>query len=215
MEVKMEVQQVNYDPLPEASLKTHLDVILNEVIQLFPEHVQETLREEFYIAGGAIVSYLQNEPISDYDIFVRSLTGVLVVNRYSHTLQGLKTSTENAVTVELKGPKAPAQIITRFHGEPKRIFESFDYEHCKAYYVSSTRELVYNKDLIVNKKLRYTGEDSYPVNALSRMAKYISRGYKIDKESVLNLAMKLSKTNLDDPKVYSDQLIGFYGSSLE
>ncbi len=195
------------------ALKLHLEDVIGKFLQLFPPERREKVRADIYIAGGAIVSYLIKQPIVDYDFFIKTPEACESIRNYLRELGDNLAVTQNAVT-RLLPTGEKLQVVTRFSGPPSRVFESFDFEHCKAYYDPATGELSYKEDIIGKMALVYTGIDNYPLNTLKRLVKFTKRGWNIDNESILALAMKLHTTNLSDPEVLREQKIGFYGSPL-
>lgn len=113
--------------------------------------------------------------------------------------------TPNAITLTDK-----IQIITRFYGDAKQIHENFDFVHCTNYWVSSTKEVVFNQkalESIMNKELIYTGS-KYPLCSIFRTRKFITRGWTINAGQYVKMALQLNKLNLYDVGVLQDQLIG-------
>lgn len=202
-------------------IEQHLDPIFDKFINLFPGKLQQDImRQSSYFAGGCIVSLLQGEKIQDYDIFLTDEQAVDVAKSYFDSMciftDEIVANTENAITVRLPGVEAVVQIVTRFYGNPDRVFSSFDFEHCKTFYIPHAKLANYDLDLIVNKKLVYTGEkDQFPLNTLKRFGKYCSRGYTPDNESVINLVRACGQIDIDDPEVARVQKVGFYGSSFK
>lgn len=200
-------------------IKNHLDGISGHILGTLPEDARVWAAQALYFAGGCIVSLAQGAQPVDYDIFitdeyVRDYV-VQVLSGYSGVAVQIKAKTENAITLTLPTGQV-VQIVTRFTGPPERVFSTFDYEHCKAYYVPHTRQLHGNWDLILDKKLVYTGEkDQFTLNTLKRMVKFVRRGYVPDNESLVNLHKAIHKQDLNDPEVHRAQTIGFYGSSFE
>jgi hypothetical protein len=198
-----------------------MDKMFDKFASIFPMPLQVEVRKNVYIAGGAIVNFLLGVPVADYDLFIvedavrDSMRAWFKEQEWNDESRGwrIKAMTENGVTLDFGGDLI-YQVVTRFTGKPERVFKSFDFEHCKAFYVPASQHYHANEDLILNKKLVYTGDDDYPLNTMKRLIKFIRRGWDIDNENVLNLAKKMSRTNLDDPAVYKEQTIGFYGSSM-
>lgn len=204
----------------DLAIKTRLSDVMSMFLKLFPAGLK--IKENVYVAGGAIVNLRTDTTVADYDFFIKSDEArdyiVTLLGDYFDTHAPddraceLRAHTQNGYTLNFDG--TIIQLVTRFTGPPERVFKSFDFEHCKAFYDYATGELVYNEELIMSKKLVYTGEDNYPLNTMKRLVKFIRRGYDIDNESVLALAKKLSAMDLEDETVLKEQLIGFYGSSL-
>ncbi len=210
-------------------IKARLRGVVVQVLRVLPPDQREKVAGKIYIAGGAIVSLVLGETPVDYDIFVddvetadrfRNAAG-LAVNVSSEVL----ARTENAITWKLATGEV-VQVVTRFTGPPSRVFDSFDYSHCKCYYRPAhylgavqeevAAELVYDPELIKQKSLHYDGiKDEFALNTLKRGFKFASRGWLTDNESVINLYRTIQKSpSIDEPAERRKQTIGFYGSSL-
>lgn len=102
------------------------------------------------------------------------------------------------------------QIIVRFYGNPDEIHDTFDYEHCKAYFDFGSNELNIPKEvyeLVVNKTLKYTGS-KYPVCSVFRLRKFINRGWKINAGQMLKMCLQISQLDLMNIDILEDQLVG-------
>lgn len=113
--------------------------------------------------------------------------------------------TGNAITLS-----DGVQVIVRFFGDPEKIHQNYDYEHCKGYWTSWDRDLVLPPTTlraIVDRRLNYTGS-LYPVCSLFRMRKFLQRGWKVDAGQILKMAIQISNLNLSDINTLEDQLIG-------
>jgi hypothetical protein len=102
------------------------------------------------------------------------------------------------------------QIVVRFWGEPQDIHETYDFEHCKAYWTSWEREVVIPASVyeaVINKTLVYAGS-KYPICSLFRLRKFIGRGWTINAGQILKIAWQVSELDLTDIDVLEDQLIG-------
>lgn len=203
-------------------IKQHLIEVNDLLVAALPLELRHDFLMNAFIAGGAIVSLVLGETPNDYDYFIK--TAELKKNLVEYfnanpitVSHEVKAVTENGITLELRAPKGniDIQIITRFIGPIDRVFTSFDYEHCKAYFDLSTHNLYYKKDIIMRKELIYTGQDGYPVNAVKRLVRFVRRGWKPQNETIMNLVDAISALDMKCPAVRADQLIGFYGSSLE
>jgi hypothetical protein len=102
------------------------------------------------------------------------------------------------------------QLIVRFYGEADKIHDTFDYEHCKAYFDFYNKKIEISKEvyeLVVNKTLRYTGS-KYPVCSVFRLRKFINRGWKINAGQLLKICLQISQLDLMNIDVLEDQLVG-------
>lgn len=141
-----------------------------------------------FISGGSIVSLLLNEPVNDYDMYftnettmnfftdwVTAKTNNKMVQDVNANYDGFllkgKVITPNAITLTNK-----FQMITVLCGEPKIVTDTFDYEHCRAFYVPAEDKLFISPNTytcIMNKKLVKHG----PERKHSREDKFIKRGW--------------------------------------
>lgn len=111
----------------------------------------------------------------------------------------------NAITLSDK-----LQLVVRFWGDPKKIHETYDFEHTKAYWTSNEKQVVIPArvyELVTNKRLIYTGS-KYPLASIIRIRKFIQRGWNISAGEILKISMQLNTFNLSDINVLEDQLTG-------
>jgi len=112
---------------------------------------------------------------------------------------------ENAITLTNQ-----IQLILRFHGEPAKIHENFDFLHATNYYLYGSDEFVWNSDAILaatTGELKYVGS-KYPLTSIIRIKKFLARGYAINAGEQLKIMFQLSLLDLTDPLVLSNQLVG-------
>lgn len=201
-------------------IKQQLLLAMDRFLKHLPADVQDTIIKNGYIAGGAVVSLVLDEKINDYDLFFKTEGAVAVIKTFFDTPKQLgnisiKAVTVNGITIVLEETGEVFQLVTRFYGDTNRVFTTFDFTHCRAFFDLNSHDLMYHKDVIEAKKLVYDGIDQYPVNALKRMVRFVKRGWEPDNETILNICDKLSSLDLKDEKVRSNQLIGFYGTRMD
>ena len=111
------------------------------------------------------------------------------------------------------------QLIFRFVGQPEEVFSTFDYEHCKVAWQAKALGLTlgettfYGKSLdsLAKNELVYSGNTRFVLSALSRLNKFIKRGWGIAPSSLLSLAISASKVNWSDKHQLEEELLGIYG----
>lgn len=201
------------------NIKKELLSVIDKFCGAIPTEIAELIKNQGYIAGGAIVNSVLSEPINDYDIFLKEANAAHEIKQYfTNTRRPFdifkqyetRAITENGVTLKLKEKGEIIQIVTRFTGPPTRVFESFDFEHCMCYFDFLTHDLYYNKELIMGKTLIYSVEDNYPVNAMKRAFKFCNRGWTISPVELLSIMDRANEFDLTDVKVRANQLIGYY-----
>jgi len=100
------------------------------------------------------------------------------------------------------------QVVVRFWGDPDKIHENYDYEHCKNWWTYNELQLLpISLECILGKELRYSGS-KYPIASLVRMRKFIKRGWKVNAGQILKMALQISELDLMDTAVLEDQLCG-------
>lgn len=240
----------------KTQIVTHLASLMNEwvgSVSVTRQDVRQAINR-CTIAGGAIVSLLQDISPNDYDVYTKTKEDCELLARYYVELFNWDNQLEQDeyrkadVLVENEQVKVrlPAmegatikqdvskfhpifispnaitlngnvQLIFRFYGEPEKLVREFDFEHCTGYFhrvswenVVYKNELVLNEDMLMSvltKELKYR-HGKYPVSSLLRLQKYIQRGYTIPTGELIKLALDISKLNLSDSQVFSDQLSG-------
>lgn len=231
----------------KTQIVTHLASLMNEwvgSVSVTRQDVRQAINR-CTIAGGAIVSLLQDISPNDYDVYTKTKedcellacyyvelfnwdnqleqdeyrkADVLVENEQVKVrLPAMEGATikqdvskfhpifisPNAITLN-----GNVQLIFRFYGEPEKLVREFDFEHCTGYFYRN--ELMLNEDMLMSvltKELKYR-HGKYPVSSLLRLQKYIQRGYTIPTGELIKLALDISKLDLSDAKVFSDQLSG-------
>lgn len=111
------------------------------------------------------------------------------------------------------------QLVFRFIGEPKEVFSTFDYEHCKVYWRPNPIGLLLgtvtyegrSQESIAKNELIYTGNTRFVLSAISRLNKFIKRGWGISPSSLLSLAVTSSKVNWSNKQELEEELLGIYG----
>lgn len=149
------------------------------------------LKKGWFIAGGAIVSLLQGEEPNDYDMYFESndwctyYSDTVQNKKYDYLIANVgsyanmpvdgKLVTTNAITLNNN-----FQLITKLTGQPTDVTKSFDYEHCRAYYIPETHVLYMTKltyNCIMQKRL--VKHNVNPDASYSRESKFMNKGWKI------------------------------------
>jgi len=111
------------------------------------------------------------------------------------------------------------QLIFRFIGEPKEVFSTFDYEHCKIYWRPNPLGLLLgsvhyegrSQESIAKNELIYTGNTRFVLSAISRLNNFIKRGWGISPSSLLSLALSVNKVDWSSREALEEELLGIYG----
>lgn len=157
-------------------------------------------RLDFYIAGGSLLSIIQEKTINDIDIYMpfpkkqESLKSLFELRGWC------VDETHNTITFSLEtGEKV--QLINSFVGTPEEVLSSFDYVPCMIAYSPKERLIYRHEDfyeLIEDYKLVFNSNAEYPVSSLRRLIKYAKKGYNISLEDLYELIIKINELNLSD-----------------
>jgi hypothetical protein len=139
--------------------------------------VQELIKNNSIITGGAIVSLILDEKVNDFDVYFTNKETVLAVCNYYKDLlgdAGLKIVEDDNGRIKLfirsagirkidaKGKKFypvvitdnaisltnDIQLIIRFYGPAEEIHKNYDFVHVKSYWKSSDGKLYLNPNSI-------------------------------------------------------------------
>lgn len=111
----------------------------------------------------------------------------------------------NAITLSNK-----FQIVTRFHGSPKKLHENYDFIHAMNYYDFKKQKLKLKPEALENilsRSLVYRGS-LYPVASIFRMKKFIKRGWRITAGEMFKIMFQISLLDLTNIEVLKEQLTG-------
>ena len=116
----------------------------------------------------------------------------------------VKTITTNAITLSDK-----VQIVLRFVGKAKEIHKNYDFVHATNYFTERKGLVLHQKALesIMARELKYVGS-LYPVCSVFRIKKFLNRGWTITAGETLKILFDVSKLDLSNLEVLSDQLTG-------
>lgn len=177
-------------------LKNRLDIVIdslfstsvNAVFDVYNSDMRSLCitKNQLFISGGCIASYLQRKRINDYDVYFTSSsisdnvynwltvgTGKKYVEKIHPDYYGQKGV--NAITLIDKYHNVPIQLIFRESGPPNDITKTFDFTHCTAFYY--TGNLWISKLIlhcIIHKILHVNNTNGVRVD---RISKFLDRGY--------------------------------------
>lgn len=197
----------------EQYVKNRLRKLYEDLINSINDpEIKDILQHRSFITGGCIPSMLSDEFVNDFDIYFISEEDTDTIKRYyqslldnnnnqcNSTLYSPTLITENSVNLTNH-----IQLVLKFVGFPEEIVENFDWAHIKSYY-SLSKGLILTNDiykLLLEKQLIYTGSE-YPLSTLLRLRKYLSKGWKIDTQNLVAIAMDIVFAFRDDTWVSDD-----------
>lgn len=155
--------------------------VADQVIYYFNKILFNHIDADFWIAGGALTSFMSKDKIKDIDCFVSSRHNacklVLELRRKFEFKHYLITKEAIKGTAVVNGGRLAIDVVKRSFDSPKETIEGFDFTVCC---MSVDREnLYYHKNVafdILRKKL-VVNNLPFPVSSVRRMNKYIKKGY--------------------------------------
>lgn len=182
---------------------------------------------ECFIAGGAVLSTVTRQEISDYDVYPKTRKAKidLLTSMIEDNTAVLVKLSSNAATFKLNGYKNEqgqriiVQIVLGEFPTPESIFERFDFTVCMGAYDVDEKSWYFHDCFwsdIASKTLHFNENTLYPLNSLIRTNKYIQKGYKIPQPQMVKIGLTISNKGM--PKTWEDletQLGGIYGRTVK
>lgn len=184
-----------------------------------------TEKFDAYLAGGAVLSVATKQEISDYDVYPRNKSVAAELLFYLMDEQScfIVNITDKAVTLKCNnllskstGERAIFQIMIYDSFEsPEKIFANFDFTVCMAAYDLKEDKLITHEKFwedVASRSLRFNTGTLYPLNSLTRIAKYREKGYRTGKGELAKIALAIAKKGM--PNSWDEleaELGGTYG----
>lgn len=183
-----------------------LDDVVNQWLDSIDnEELRNTFAENVLVTGGSIGSLIRNETPNDYDFFFRNQETVNLISNYYQQYDNsgnfrIIAITENAVTFE-----NGIQLILKYSGDLKQLWNNFDFRHTKIGFDYRTKQIQYDNqavlDSINNKQLFYEKAELKLLKnldlTLQRVIRLINRGWDINRPSYLTLLKTYSEKGGD------------------
>lgn len=181
------------------------DVVTQWLDSIDNEELRNTFAENVLVTGGSIGSLIRNETPNDYDFFFRNQETVNLISNYYQQYDNsgnfrIIAITENAVTFE-----NGIQLILKYSGDLKQLWNNFDFRHTKIGFDYRTKQIQYDNqavlDSINNKQLFYEKAELKLLKnldlTLQRVIRLINRGWDINRPSYLTLLKTYSEKGGD------------------
>lgn len=163
----------------------------DQVIHHFYKKLISKTETDFFIAGGAITSFLSGDKIKDFDLFFKSrkdafLTLIKLRKDFEFKLH---FSTKEAIkgSILLDGIRVNIDIVKRTFNDPFDCIKMFDFTVCcfavdsdTFYYHENAAFDLLRKKLVVNNL-------PFPVSSTRRMNKYIKKGFSVCNGTILEI----------------------------
>lgn len=162
------------------------------------------------LAGGFLTSIFgNNDDFNDVDLFFKTEKDANAF--FSKTLfkKNPVIKTQNAETFQYHDKVV--QVIKRpdLNGSAKEILSRFDFTINQVAYDFATRKFYMGKEFFIDlaaKRLTYNVHAKNPISSLKRIVKYVKRGYSIDTQEILKLAIAVKNCKFETAKDIAYQL---------
>lgn len=210
-------------------VKRVTDKILSSIID--PE-LKDLVQNKTFLTGGCFKSIWHGEKVNDYDFYFidresadkfkelvnKGLqdTSKPFTNQKDLTLHNYNSlynprMSQFAITFTLE-EEFQVQFITKYVGGPDEVVANFDFMHAQNYYVLADGTFHVDTSHLADKELKFNIKASHPINALKRLAKFISQGWTIDDKQLIQMAEAINGLNLDTYENWKEQTAAMYGS---
>lgn len=162
-----------------------------------------------WVAGGAILSILNQVSPNDIDLFFKSEKDLLLAKSF-FTINGGKIYYESDKVLKIEYRSLKLDLVKIYFESPLQCINDFDFDICKAYVYKDELFLHNGFKATFNKKiLIISGNIKYPFSTLYRLQKYTNKGYFLDYLSCKRIydAIKTS-TGTDEEEFYENNVVG-------
>jgi hypothetical protein len=185
------------------------------------ERVIGPLSPDSFIAGGALTALISGEPVNDIDVFGTAsnrLQSILSAIGYTPTFENTFIANYNIPELEfctkLQIIKTPISLEDYFKQLDNTANGITIGSRAASHVLDS---LIYDSSAITlaRKKIIRINNYAYPAQNLSRMLKYIARGWKIEVDSLKNVAIQSGKYLNGKPATLETfSLVGVKGDKI-
>lgn len=186
------------------------------VFQLFKEL-------EVMLCGGAVLSLFTESKVSDLDLYVKNPDNLPILQEFLHSRfhdhETPPFQSINAITYKRRSKSRvyTVQLITKFTGEPADIFEYFDFTITNCAYDFKAQSFAFGPRFFADlgkRVLVYAGKSYYPICALHRINKYIEKGFRAPRSTLMHIALSIVQLNITSYRQLKEQLMGIDTSYL-
>lgn len=171
---------------------------------------------ELVICGGAVNSVFTNATVNDLDFYMRNPSKKReCIEFLSSFFKDEIYESINAFTFKRHSTKSrkkwSVQLITKFHGDPHKVFQNFDFTITHGAYCFYNQHFVLGERFLQDlacKRLVYAGASRYPICAMYRIKKYLDRGYNVSGATIMHIALSIVQLNIRNYADLKEQLMG-------
>lgn len=170
----------------------------------------DLLKDVAVIAGGCIVSIINNKPINDIGIFLTKPVDFHkdILSRlrpYMSSIESQDISDKYCVYYDVNIPsytdkinQYKINIIQNGHTSVRQVIDDFDFVNVKVYYNTYRKEFEGDMHLAILGQPLIVSNIKHPVKLIERINKYINKGFIFDATAKEIVAQKLNRWYLEN-----------------
>lgn len=170
----------------------------------------DLLKDVAVIAGGCIVSIVNNKPINDIDIFLIKPVNFHkdILSRlgpYMSSIEPQDISDKYCVYYDVNIPsytdkinQYKINIIQNGYTSVRQVIDDFDFANVKVYYNTHRKEISGDLHLARLGQPLIVSNIKHPVKLIERINKYIIKGFIFDTTAKVIVAQKLNQWYLEN-----------------
>lgn len=170
----------------------------------------DLLKDVAVIAGGCIVSIVNNKPINDIDIFLTKPVDLHkdILSRlrpYMSSIESQDISDKYCIYYDVNIPsytdkinQYKINIIQNGHTSVRQVLDDFDFVNVKVYYNTYRKEFEGDMYLAMLGQPLIVSNIKHPVKLIERINKYINKGFIFDATAKVIVAQKLKQWYLEN-----------------
>ena len=170
----------------------------------------DLLKDVAVIAGGCIVSIINNKPINDIDIFLTKPVDFHkdILSRlrpYMSSIEPKDISDKYCVYYDVNIPsytdglgQYKINIIQNGHKSVRQVIDDFDFVNVQVYYNPHKKQFSGELDLARLGQPLIVSNIKHPVKLIERISKYINKGFIFDATAKGIVAQKLNQWYLEN-----------------
>lgn len=168
------------------------------------------------LCGGAITSLFTRAKVNDLDFYMTDITRKQEVDDFLRIFfPEHPYKSDNALTYKRQSSRSrkvwSVQLITRFHGTPQDILDTFDFTVTQGIYSFVSNTFTFGDRFfqdLASKRLTYLGMSRFPICAMYRTKKYQERGYSVPGSTIMHIALSIVRLEIKTYKDLKQQLMG-------
>lgn len=176
---------------------------------------EEMKRLGMMLCGGAVNSIFMRRTIKDLDFYLEDISKREDAIAFLSKFFTKAFTSDNAITFSRNSMRSRkkwvVQLITRFSGQPKEIFEYFDFTITHGAFKYSTNTFEFGDRFfqdLSKRELVYAGKSLYPICAMYRLKKYTERGFYVSGATIMHISLCIVQLKISSYRELKMQLMG-------